>query len=278
MAVEWHTPVLRAWMLAAVASLGSFSCDSPAPPPRIPSGAVSFDAPPSSATGGEHRASAAQSIADPEPAPAGYDQRFIEVEEPAAAEIEDFEWDAHPAVETHFQEPAPAPIDFLGAGPQKIADESDADMSLRNLDFPNTYIESVHVDLTNPHHWVRLSWAGPEANRQETGPFRSSPGAGLGRNDCDDIDESMRNGSNCTPKGENIVEGFSDYLPSVPRCKFVTWFNYARQIAFHSHWQVPRFPASHGCVRLDRHAAQLIHNNSKAGETRVFVNGTWSRW
>lgn len=154
---------------------------------------------------------------------------------------------------------------------------SNADMSLRNDDYPHTYIESIHVDLTSPHHWVTLTWTGPRADRQETGPFHSSPGRGLGYNDCDNTDESTRNGSNCTPKGENVVEGFSDYLPTYPRCKFVTWFNKSRQIAFHSHWQVPYYPASHGCVRLPAHAAQLIHNNSRIGETRVIVDGTWSR-
>jgi len=164
------------------------------------------------------------------------------------------------------------------AEPPDPRDRSNADLSQRNADFPRTYIESIHVDLTSPHHWVRLQWTGPEADLQEIGPFRSSPGSGLGHNNCDDTEESQRNGSNCTPKGENVVEGFSDYLPSVPRCEFVTWFHLARQIAFHSHWQVPHRPASHGCVRLNMHAAQLIHNNARIGRTRVLVDGTWSRW
>ena len=168
-----------------------------------------------------------------------------------------------------FRAAESTPADPAGAG--------NADMSLRNPDYPNTFIESIHVDLASPRHWVRLTWTGPDADRQEAGPFRSSPGRGLGRNNCDNFSESNRDGSNCTPKGEHVVDGFSDYLPSVPRCKFVTWFQMPRQIAFHSHWIVPSSPASHGCVRLDVHAAQLIHNNAVMGQTKVTVEGTWTR-
>ncbi|MEX2307108.1 MAG: L,D-transpeptidase [Pirellulales bacterium] len=151
------------------------------------------------------------------------------------------------------------------------------DSSLCNADFPNTYIRSIHIDLTGPDHWVRLAWSGPKAIEQETGPFHSSPGAGLGDNDCDDVVESNRDGSNCTPKGRMLVEGFSDHIPSYPSCKFVTWFQRLRTIGFHSHWEIPAYPASHGCVRLSEHAAQLIHNNAIIGKTEVIVDGTWTR-
>jgi hypothetical protein len=155
--------------------------------------------------------------------------------------------------------------------------EGNADMSLRAADFPKTYISAIHVDLKSPNHWVRLTWTGPRASEQETGPFRSTPGAGLGNNDCDDEAESNRNNSNCTPKGTRAVEAFSDYMVSYPTCRFVTWFDASRGIAFHSHSQLPRYPASHGCVRLNRLAAQLIHNNSLIDKTMVTVEGTWSR-
>lgn len=198
---------------------------------------------------------------------------------------------ARPAVSPRFDrpvEPSPVALPVTSgnaravqsteqAEPVKHA-EGRADKSLRNPDFPRTYISAIHVDLTSPHHWVELTWAGPEADKMETGPFHSSPGAGLRYNNCDDPDESNRSGSNCTPKGTFPVQGFSDHLPSYPRCQFVTWFNIPRAVAFHSHWQVPRYPASHGCVRLDRHAAQLIHNNSLAETTQVTVGGTWKRW
>lgn len=152
-----------------------------------------------------------------------------------------------------------------------------ANYDLRNADYPKTYIKSIHLDLTNPDHRVTLKWIGPQADQQETGPFRSCPGAGLGNNDCNDEAESRRNGSNCTPKGERLVEGFRDFLRDSPSCHYVTWFDKERAIGFHSHWSLPRFPASHGCVRMEEHAAQLIHNNAVEGKTKVFVTGTWSR-
>jgi hypothetical protein len=169
------------------------------------------------------------------------------------------------------------PVDSqLEPGEQLTLDQTaTTDTSLRNTDFPRTYISSIRVDLTSPNHWVRLVWSGPNAASQETGPFHSSPGRGLGDNDCDDVDESNRDGSNCTPKGTMQVQGFSDSMPMYSHCRHVTWFQIARGIAFHYYPQVPNYPASHGCVRLDAHAAQLIHNNSKIGATEVVVDGKW---
>lgn len=178
-----------------------------------------------------------------------------------------------PAAEEAPGEPAePAAAD----APVLYADGA-ADMSLRNADFPNTYISRIDVDLTSPTQYVRLTWTGPQAGRQTTGPFHSSTGAGTGRNDCNDVRESNRVDSNCTPKGEFSVEAFSDYMRSYPNCHFVTWFWASRGIAFHSHAQVPNYPASHGCVRLSERAAQLIHNNSLMGKTKVVVDGLWTR-
>jgi lysozyme len=162
---------------------------------------------------------------------------------------------------------------WAGLRPSK---QSEIDLSLRNADYPNTYIKTIRVDLASPDHAVRLGWTGKLAEQQEKGPFLSSPGKGLGDNDCNDVIESNRYGSFCTPKGTRKVEAISDFLPTTPSCRYVTWFHYAREIAFHSHARVPFFPASNGCVRLDLHAAQLIHNNSKVGETEVVVDGTWT--
>src|SRR5690349_2816188 len=75
------------------------------------------------------------------------------------------------------------------------------DMSLRNADYPSTFIQTINVDLTSPNHWVRLEWAGAHAKEQQAGPFHSSPGAGAGTNDCNDTFESNCLGSDCTPKG-----------------------------------------------------------------------------
>jgi hypothetical protein len=57
---------------------------------------------------------------------------------------------------------------------------------LRNSDFPETYIQQIAVKLDDPDHPVTLTWTGPQAAEQETGPFRSSPGAGLKGLNCDD--------------------------------------------------------------------------------------------
>jgi hypothetical protein len=72
-----------------------------------------------------------------------------------------------------------------------------ADLSLRNADYPSTYIAKIYVDLTSPNHWVRLNWSGSQAEGQETGPFHGSPGRGLGKNNCNDVAESNRTGSFC---------------------------------------------------------------------------------
>jgi hypothetical protein len=152
-----------------------------------------------------------------------------------------------------------------------------SDTSLRNSDFPRTYISLIEVDLTSPRHWVRLTWSGPNAASQVTGPFHSSPGRGLGYNNCDDVAESNRANSNCTPKGTRHVQAFSETMATAPNARFVTWFHASRGVAFHYYPQVPNYPASHGCVRLEKmSAAQLIHNNSKIGATEVVVSGKWT--
>lgn len=148
----------------------------------------------------------------------------------------------------------------------------------RNSDFPNTYIATISVRLEDPDHPVRLTWAGPNASAQETGPFRSSPGAGLRGLNCDDPATSRRPGSTCTPKGTFSVTGFAPHLNSHPEATDVTWFLPARGIALHYYPSVPRFPASHGCVRLEtRRIAQLIQNNSRVGLTTVVVDGAWTK-
>lgn len=170
----------------------------------------------------------------------------------------------------HRQPDPPAPEIMLRA------EDGYADMSLRNGDFPNTFISEIHADLTSPNHGVRLVWSGPKASAQDSGPFHSAPGKGTGENDCNDLAESCSSRSNCTPKGTWKVQAFSNHMSSAKPFKFVTWFNTNREIGFHSHPEVPDHPVSMGCVRLDEHAAQLIHNNSIAGRTKVIVDGTWS--
>jgi L,D-peptidoglycan transpeptidase YkuD (ErfK/YbiS/YcfS/YnhG family) len=58
----------------------------------------------------------------------------------------------------------------------------------------------------------------------------------------------------------------------------VTWFVPARGIALHYYPSVPKYAASHGCVRIEvRRVAQLLKNNSRAGITKVIVDGTWTK-
>ena len=149
--------------------------------------------------------------------------------------------------------------------------------SLRNRDFPNTFISRIRLDLTSPNQWVRLTWIGPRAASQDTGPFRSSPGAGGGTNDCNDSVESKCPGSNCTPKGVRKVEGSADHLRDTPQYRYVTWIDKRRAIGFHSCTSVEPYPASHGCVRLEPYAARLIHDNSIVGKTEILIDGTWTK-
>jgi hypothetical protein len=183
-----------------------------------------------------------------------------------------------PTASSTKDEPTPRKLDpkLTTADKLTLAQTSTTDTSLRNADYPRTYISAIKVDLASPEHAVRLAWTGPQAASQETGPFHSSPGRGLGTNNCDDPEESNRQDSNCTPKGVFRVQGFSNTMPTYAHCKFVTWFLLTRGIAFHSYPGVADYPASHGCVRLDEHAAQLIHNNTKIGATEVTVGGHWT--
>jgi hypothetical protein len=148
--------------------------------------------------------------------------------------------------------------------------------SLRNTNFPHTHIGRIDLDLKGPNHWVRVEWRGPDAAGQDVGPFRSSPGAGWGTNDCNDPVESNCPDSRCTPKGVRKVEGFADHLKDSPVHRYVTWIDKRRAIGFHSCPAVEPFPASAGCVRLEPYAARLIHDNSIAGRTEIVIDGTWT--
>jgi hypothetical protein len=148
----------------------------------------------------------------------------------------------------------------------------------RNEDFADTYIREISVSLDDPDHWLTLTWTGPNADSQETGPFRASPGAGLRGLNCDDEATSRRSGSKCTPKGTYPVQGFQRRLNSDSRATYVTWFMQRRGIALHYFPIVPEYAASHGCVRIEsEHVARLIQDNSLVDETQVVVSGTWTK-
>jgi len=148
----------------------------------------------------------------------------------------------------------------------------------RNDDFPQTYIQQISVNLDDPDHSLTLSWTGPNTDSQETGPFRTSPGAGLRGLNCDDEATSRRSGSKCTPKGTYPVQGFQRRLNSDSRATYVTWFMQRRGIALHYFPIVPMYAASHGCVRIESvDVARLIQDNSLVDQTQVVVSGTWTK-
>jgi hypothetical protein len=155
---------------------------------------------------------------------------------------------------------------------------ADSSHPFRNDDFPQTYIQQISVRLDDPDHPLTLTWTGPKADSQETGPFRTSPGAGLRGLNCDNDATSKRSGSKCTPKGMRSVEGFARRLNSDSRATYVTWFMQGRGIALHYFPIVPEYAASHGCVRIESvNVARLIQDNSLVADTQVVVSGTWTK-
>jgi hypothetical protein len=155
---------------------------------------------------------------------------------------------------------------------------ADPSHPFRNDDFPQTYVQQISVTLDDPDHSLTLTWTGPKADSQETGPFRTSPGSGLKGLNCDDDATSRRSGSKCTPKGTRPVQGFQRRLNSDSRATYVTWFVQRRGIALHYFPSVPEYAASHGCVRIELvDVARLIQDNSVVDDTQVVVSGTWTK-
>jgi hypothetical protein len=164
---------------------------------------------------------------------------------------------------------------------RKALDKIQAAVSLSsstNSGFPKTYIRQVNISLTDPMHAMTLTWTGPNAAGQPTGPYHTSPGAGLRGLNCDNAVTSRRSGTRCTPKGTFTVQSFARRLNSDSRATHVTFFVQARGIALHYFPIVPNVPASHGCVRIqDESVARLIHDNARTGLTKVVVDGTWTK-
>src|SRR2546421_8880810 len=150
---------------------------------------------------------------------------------------------------------------------------ADPSHPFRNDDFPQTYIQQISVSLDDPGHSLTLTWTGPKADSQETGPFRTSPGAGLKGLNCDNDAISRRSGSKCTPKGTHPVQGFQRRLNSDSRATYVTWFMQSRGIALHYFPIVPDYAASHGCVRVESEdGARLLHGDSLVDYTQMVVS------
>ena len=151
------------------------------------------------------------------------------------------------------------------------------DTAFRNPDFPRTHIALITLDVTSPHHQIRLYWSGPLAAKAPHGPWRSCPGRGKNGANCDDMIESNQVDSFCTPKGTFRIAGFSDHLERAFSCYYATWvIHEPRYIAMHTHGDIAYTPRSEGCIRLESDIAKLIHNNSLAGTTLIHVSGRWS--
>jgi len=151
------------------------------------------------------------------------------------------------------------------------------DTAFRNPDFPRTHIALITLDVTSPHHQIRLYWSGSLAAKAPHGPWRSCPGRGKNGANCDDMIESNQVDSFCTPKGTFRIAGFSDHLERAFSCYYATWvIHEPRYIAMHTHGDIAYTPRSEGCIRLESDIAKLIHNNSLAGTTLIHVSGRWS--
>jgi hypothetical protein len=140
-------------------------------------------------------------------------------------------------------------------------------------DTSGTYISHIKVGIhPNTYSNATLIWANRSlsSGRLQTG-FNTSPGAGLCTKDCSIQEDSEAPGSYCTPIGNFTVQGFGCSFSRT--ATFVTWFHFARQIAFHYSSDVLDYPASHGCVRLplDGSAAEWIYDNALPGITSVTV-------
>ncbi|MEM6451558.1 MAG: peptidoglycan-binding protein [Cyanobacteria bacterium P01_D01_bin.105] len=137
----------------------------------------------------------------------------------------------------------------------------------------DTYISKVFVNLWKQA--ITLTWAGPNASQQPTGPFHCSPGRGLVGINCDIEATSRRANTNCTPKGEWTVLGYQRRFVAFPEAEWVTQFqSLERGIALHYYPVVPQYPASHGCVRVaDYDIAKLIYDKTEPLKTKVIVHG-----
>jgi len=219
---------------------------------------------------------AAQKLQAPELDPKGIDGKIAHPPQKSntVAAIEAFQSRSNISIDGLIEPGGQTWQALLQAG-SPVADPSHP---FRNDDFPQTYIQQISVSLDDPDHSLTLTWTGPNADSQETGPFRTSPGAGLKGLNCDDGATSRRSGSKCTPKGTYPVQGFQRRLNSDSRATCVTWFMQSRGVALHYFPIVPEYAASHGCVRIESvDVARLIQDNSVVDDTEVVVSGTWTK-
>jgi L,D-transpeptidase catalytic domain len=221
-------------------------------------------------------ATASQKLQAPELDPKGIDGKIAQPPRKSntVAAIEAFQSRSNISVDGLVEPGGQTWQALLQAG-SPVADPSHP---FRNDDFPQTYIQQISVSLDDPDHSLTLTWTGPKADSQDTGPFRTSPGAGLKGLNCDDDATSRRSGSKCTPKGTYPVQGFQRRLNSDSRATYVTWFVQSRGVALHYFPSVPEYAASHGCVRIELvDVARLVQDNAIVDDTQVVVSGTWTK-
>jgi hypothetical protein len=173
-------------------------------------------------------------------------------------------------------------------GPFKTGEKICGRPTRENIDFPNTRISRVDIDLSSAN--LTISWNNPKGlTNLPTGPFKISAGAGKCCVDCDDKKVSETVGSLCTPKGTSFVRGKGCELSSATWAKNPTFFSVKDDVAIHA-GPLPAFHASHGCVRTTEEASEIVHDNSvfsqkfaanekkgrPEGRTEVAVTGTWT--
>ncbi len=155
-----------------------------------------------------------------------------------------------------------------------------------NIDFPNTRLTRVTIDLTSAT--LSLAWHNPTGLLLPTGPYRISAGAGCCCVDCNDETVSRTSESLCTPKGTFFVNGKGYVLSNTSWAHNPTYFSRAG-IAIHA-GPLPPYPASHGCVRTEEEASEIIHDNAVYSatyaanlshslperRTEIVVQGTWN--
>src|ERR1051325_3559497 len=124
---------------------------------------------------------AAQKLQAPELDPKGVDGKIAQPPRHSntIAAIEEFQSRSNISVDGLIEPGGPTWQALVQAG-SPVADPSHP---FRNDDFPQTYIQQISVSLDDPDHSLTLTWTGPNADIQNPGPFRTSPGAGLKRSE-----------------------------------------------------------------------------------------------
>jgi len=148
-----------------------------------------------------------------------------------------------------------------------------------------------HIDVLIRAHGrarIQLTWAHLLPNTPvPPGTLSGSTGAGLCQMqfpgeaaarpvDCSNPSDANTRDTLCTPLDDFRIQGHQCALHDDSRATRVSWFLIQRVVAFHNYPTVPRFPGSHGCVRVAPArgvgGADWIHDNTIANVTTVHVH------